>query len=109
MGRADYLKLGDNNAICFECGRKRKASELKKHWQGYYICEEHWEPRHPQDYVKAIQEKPTPAWSQPGGADIFAATCMPNDQTAIPRRAVPGCVRPGFVSPFYDSVAPLLD
>lgn len=108
-GRADYLALGDHNAICFECGRKRKASELKKHWQGYYVCAEHWEPRQPQDFVRSIPDVMTPPWAQPMPADTFVAACYPNDVTAIPRRAIPGCVTPNNVSPFYNSSDDLLD
>lgn len=71
MGRADYYAPGDHNAVCFECGKKFKASTLKKHWQGYYVCEEHWEPRHPQDFVRSVQDVQTPPWAQPIPADHF--------------------------------------
>lgn len=70
-GKADYLELGDWNAVCFECGRKFKASMMKKHWQGYWVCPEHWEPRHPQDFVRAIREVQAPPWTQPMPADSF--------------------------------------
>ena len=65
MGRADYLALGDWNCVCYECGRKRKASQMKKHWQGYWVCPEHWEPRQQQDYARAVGEGSTPPWTQP--------------------------------------------
>jgi hypothetical protein len=52
------------------CGRKRKASELVKNWQGAYRCPEHNEPRHPQDFAKGIQEHPEVAWSQ-APSDVF--------------------------------------
>lgn len=71
MGRADYYKLGDYNAVCYECGRKFKASTLKLHWQGYYVCPEHWEPRQPQDFVRAQPDLQTPPWTQPRPADVF--------------------------------------
>jgi hypothetical protein len=64
-GRADYFAPGDWNAVCYECGRKRKASTLKRHWQGYYVCPEHWEPRHPQDFARGVQDVQTPGWTQP--------------------------------------------
>lgn len=70
-GRADYLALGDWNTVCYECGRKRKASTLKRHWQGYYVCPEHWEARHPQDFVRGVQDIVTPPWAQPMPADQF--------------------------------------
>lgn len=72
MGSADHLVLGDYNAVCYECGRKKKASTLVKHWQGYFVCPEHNEPRHPQDFVgKTPAQEPVP-WSQPP-SDIFIA------------------------------------
>ena len=52
VGRADFLRLGDWNAVCFACGRKRKASDMRKHWQGYFVCKEEWEPRNTKDYAK---------------------------------------------------------
>ena len=100
-GRADYLELGSWNTVCFECGRKRKAADLKRHWQGYYVCPEHWEPRHPQDFVRALPDTQTPPWVQPMPADHFSTVCLPNDQTAIPAQAEPGCVKPAYISPFY--------
>lgn len=71
-GRADYLELGDWNAVCYQCGRKRKASTLKKHWQGYYVCPEHWEARQPQDFVRSVPDIQTPPWAQPMPQDTFA-------------------------------------
>jgi hypothetical protein len=65
MGRADYLELGDWNAICSMCGGKRKASQMVKNWQGLYRCPEHNEPRHPQDFVRAVPDVQTPPWTQP--------------------------------------------
>lgn len=80
MGRADYLQLGDWNVQCYQCGRKRKGSTMKKHWQGYWVCPEHWEPRHPQDFVRNVPDDMTPPWSQPQPAPVFT----------IPRGAVDG-------------------
>lgn len=71
MGEADYLKLGDHNAQCFECGRKFKAGTLKRHWKGYWVCPEHWEIRQPQDFVRGTTDKQTPPWVQPQPAPVF--------------------------------------
>jgi len=103
VGRADHLELGDWNAVCYECGRKRKASTLKKHWQGYYVCPEHWEARQPQDFVRAIPDVQTPPWTQPMPADTFLATCTPNGSSAVPGFAMPGCATPAYLSPFYNA------
>lgn len=100
-GARDRLDLGDWNAACSECGRKRKASELVKNWQGMWRCPEHNEARHPQEYVRAVPDIQTPPWTQPQN-DVFAAVCFPNDQTAIAGIGIAGCMIAGFISPFFD-------
>ena len=71
MGRADYLAPGDYNAMCSRCGKKFKASMLRRHWQGMYRCDKCWEPRQPQDFVRAIPDVQTPPIVQPWPVDRF--------------------------------------
>lgn len=77
MGTSDHFILGDYNAACFECGRKKKASQLKKHWRGYFVCPEHWEPRHPQDFVGKVPQEEQVPWSQPQ-QDTFIESGIPD-------------------------------
>lgn len=75
MGRADYLALGDWNAACAECGRKRKASTMVQvppgvPGAGLYVCPEHWRPQQPQDFVRGIPDQPAAPWVQ-NPVDIF--------------------------------------
>ena len=99
-GRADHLALGDWNVVCYECGRKRKASMMKRHWQGYFVCPEHWEPRQPQDFVRGIEDIQTPPWTQPMPADQFKyVTCTAQTQSAIVGQGTVGCMRIGIVFP----------
>ena len=101
-GPADYLALGDHNAVCYECGHKFKASTMRKHWQGYWVCPEHWEARHTQDFVKGVPDNQTPPWTQPEPADTIVAFCTPNGMTAIADWAVANCAVADFVSPMFD-------
>lgn len=103
MGSADYFALGDWNARCSMCGAKRKASQLVKNWQGMYRCPQHNEPRHPQDFVRAVPDTQTPPWVQAINEDRFIGVtavevCTLNDQSAIPNYAEPGCVKPGYIA-----------
>lgn len=71
-GHADYLALGDWNAVCSVCGRKYKASEMVKlpagvggAWGGNtYVCQRDWRPRQTQDFVRGIPDKMAPEWTQ---------------------------------------------
>jgi len=102
-GRADYLYLGDWNAVCFECGRKRKASTMKQHWQGYYVCPEHWEPRQPQDFVRSMPDVQTPPWTQEPNSTLINY-CSFNGRSAVAGVGVGGCAICGFVSPMFNPV-----
>lgn len=93
-GRADFWEPGDWNASCSMCGRKRKASQMVRNWQGLYRCPEHNEPRQPQDFVRGLQDIQTVSWSQPQ-TDINIQICTPNGLSAIPGYAIPGCMIPG--------------
>ena len=71
MGRADYYKDGAWSAICDECGKKFKFDQLKKRWDGLYVCQRDWEPRHPQDYVKGIRDNMSVPISRPEATDLL--------------------------------------
>jgi hypothetical protein len=101
MGQADKLVLGDWNASCYFCGFKYKASQLLKHWQGFYVCEKCWEPRHDQDFVRGVPDEQPPPWTQPD-SDVFVGVCTPNSISAYPGYAQPGCVIPGYIHPAFD-------
>ena len=103
-GKADYLDLGDWNAQCYQCGHKFKASMLKRHWQGYYVCPDHWEPRQPQDFVRGVPDVQTPPWAQPWPADNFVPVCTPEGQSAEPALALPGCMIPGRVFSYVPGI-----
>jgi len=69
-----YYKKGDWNAICDRCGGVFKASELKKEWDGLMVCKRDWEPRHPQERVKAKKDDQSVPWSRPEKEPIFQNT-----------------------------------
>lgn len=104
MSGSDYLKLGDWNAVCSMCGMKKKAGEMVKNWQGMYRCPEHNEPRHPQDFVRAVPDVQTPPWVQPP-ADTFRAVCTLNGQCGLPDVGTADCALPDFTAS-YDPSAP---
>lgn len=69
---------GDHYRICDVCGFKMRASETRKRWDGVIVCEADWEPRHPQDYVKARPDRQRVAQPRPEPPDVFL---NPNDVT----------------------------
>ena len=47
---------GDWKADCDVCGRTYKASKLKQRWDGLRVCQQDWEPRQPQDFVRGVPD-----------------------------------------------------
>ena len=99
-GRADFYEPGDWNVSCYECGRKRKSSYMKRHWQGYYVCPEHWEPRHPQDFVRSIPDNPTPPYVQDQN-DVFVLVCTWQGRQGVADVGIADCALCNFVAPGF--------
>ena len=95
MSNSDGYSPGDWNAQCYRCGTKEKASRMEKQWQGFWVCHECWEPRQPQDFVRAIPDNPSVPWVQPVSWEYTGGPyCEPAWRAAIPSYAVPGCMIP---------------
>ena len=65
MGQADYLSAHGWNAICDRCGFKYKSFELFLEWDGLRVCHKCWEPRQPQDFVRALPDPQPLPWTRP--------------------------------------------
>ena len=85
---------GDWNLYCDVCAKKIKASESKHRWDGFIVCQDDWEMRHPQDFVKARQDKISVPFSRPREAVVFVDVpwiCTVDGKTGIASLAVTGC------------------
>jgi len=98
MGRYDYYKPGDWNAICEVCGQKYKASKLKKRWDGILVCDKDWEPRHPQDFVRGVKDVQSTPFTRAEVADSFVtgSGCSPCGQQGIVGIGIVGCMIVGL-------------
>lgn len=38
---------------CMRCGFTVRSSDTRKEWTGLIVCKDEWEPRHPQDMIRA--------------------------------------------------------
>ncbi|MFN7882058.1 MAG: hypothetical protein ACK5PF_03455 [bacterium] len=61
----NFLELGNWNALCDSCGRKFKANQLKRRWDGLMVCEEDYELRHPQDFLRVQRERISVPFARP--------------------------------------------
>ena len=93
---------GDWKFVCDMCGRDGLASEAKQNWKGQWVHPEHWESRHPQDFVRGIPDKPAPPWTRPQQADVFVMFCTPAGTSAIADYAVADCAIADYRHPAFD-------
>lgn len=94
----NYFISGEFNLICDSCGKKMKAHEAKHRWDGLIVCKDDYEQRHPQDFVKARQDKISVPFSRPRPPDVFTDVvymCTVEGKSAIPNRAIAGCMIAG--------------
>jgi len=59
------------NVICPVCGFKHKGQNMKKRWDGPWVCKDCWEPRHPLDFYRTRNDFHKLPFTYPdGGIDV---------------------------------------
>lgn len=64
-----YYNIGDWKVQCDVCGQKFKAHELRLRWDGYMVCSQDWELRHPQDLIRTVPYTNAVPWTRPENID----------------------------------------
>jgi hypothetical protein len=95
MSHRPRYDRGDWNTICDVCGREYKASQLKQRWDGLKTCNDDWEPRQPQDFVRGVADTQAPPWSRPEQANSFQPVTLVYDNNGQP-----------FISPVVSQTIP---
>lgn len=72
MSKTNF-KFGEWNVICDSCGFKYKSRQLRKRWDGFMVCPDCFEVRHPQDFLRARLDRQDIPWSRPRPTDVFVA------------------------------------
>lgn len=62
---------GQWSALCDVCGFKFKARDLKQRWDGYMVCREDFELRHPQESIRVLPDQNKLPWTRPEPNDTF--------------------------------------
>ena len=56
MSKRKHYRKGDHWVHCQRCASVERSSDVRREWTGLIVCNECWEPRHPQDFVRARPE-----------------------------------------------------
>lgn len=71
MGGKNYYASGQFNVTCDICSKKIKSGIMKQRWDGFLVCPSCFETRHPQDFVRARQDKISIPFSRPIPTLVF--------------------------------------
>lgn len=106
MSRGWNYVSGDWNIICDVCSLKLKASKTKQRWDGFRVCPDCFETRHPMDFIKARNDKISVPFVRPQPTDSFVTvnysvpiSCTPLTSSGAVEYATSGCARSGVVLP----------
>lgn len=77
---------GDFYRQCDVCGFKYHASETRMRWDNLMVCEEDWDPQHPQDFVRGRKDRQNVPLPRPEPTMQFVGPLLTHTTAA----AVPG-------------------
>lgn len=81
---------GNWHLICDVCGKKIRASESKKRWDGFIVCPDDWETRQPQDFIRVTPDNISVPFSRPEPEDTYIGLTGAIVGQAIVGRAIVG-------------------
>jgi hypothetical protein len=97
----NYASIGSWNIICQVCRAKIKATEAKKRWDGFIVCDDCFELRHPLDMPPPpmpAEMRPLPFTSPDPDPTYITGLCTVASRTAYAGYAVAGCSIAGFTN-----------
>jgi len=71
MSSPTRYKKGDWKGVCDACGQRFLMSKLRLRWDGLMVCSKDWNPRQPQDFVRAKVDIQAVPVTRPESADTF--------------------------------------
>jgi len=88
---------GDHWVTCDVCGFDIRAGDIRERWDGLMVCPADYEMRHPQDFVRTLDEylgavgpvRPEPT------AVYTTGTCSEDGISGVAGDAVAGCMIAG--------------
>jgi hypothetical protein len=95
MSKEWKFDSGEWWVICDICSRKVKVSQAKHRWDGFVVCPEDYEERHPIDFLKVRADKIRVEFVR-APADLLTNACTISGRHAYPAFAVAGCVVAGY-------------
>jgi hypothetical protein len=74
MGTERYYKPGSFYRICDRTGFATRAERTSTEWNNLIVRDDVYERRHPQDFVKGVQDNQTVPFARPRQPNVFVGT-----------------------------------
>lgn len=88
-----YFKSGSWNVICELCGRQFKSDEVRKRWDGLWVCQNDYEARHVLDFIRTPAETGTVPYVSPEPAPTYIYICYVEHSQGIADLGEADCAR----------------
>ena len=75
---------GEWSVLCDVCGRKYRNTDLRQRWDNLKTCNDCWETRQPQDFVRGVADYQAPVWTRPEPSDSFIPVTIIYDNDGQP-------------------------
>ena len=89
------FRLGHWIGLCDRCKFKRYNDQLIETWNGLMVCKPTvkqgcWEPRHPQDLIRAVPEDGALPFTRPRPTDQFTVVDVVASTVGVQDTRIPG-------------------
>lgn len=68
-----YFISGEHNVTCDVCSKKIKSNLARKRWDGFIVCPDDFEQRHPQDFIRGKEDHISVPFSRPIPPLVFTS------------------------------------
>lgn len=99
---ANYYKSGLWNVICDSCGFKKKSNEVRRRWDGLYVCADTcWETDHPQKFLRVQEGVIAPPFVRTDPDPTYIPVCYIYESASYADLASADCGRADIATPSY--------
>lgn len=93
---------GNWKVTCDVCGFWFPSGEIKKRWDGLYVCKDDFEQRHPSTLYRYHEHPSYPAFVRKDGTDTFIQACDIQTSSGYAGLGAAGCMQAGNSSVPYN-------
>lgn len=100
MSYKPHWKRGQWKAICDVCGKMFHSGQLRQRWDGFIVCKDDYESRHPMDFLRGVKEEIGTEWARKEPTDVFNGPVYPTILPTPAPTTIPATDQSSWQNPF---------